>query len=231
MLLEVCTGGVEDSLKAYQFGADRLEINSGLELDGLTPSIAAIRQIVAGVGIPVICMIRPRPGGFVYSDSEFTCMLENARICMEEGCAGIATGILLENGDLDAERCDYLRKHIGDGQFVLHRAFDQSPDYLQSLLVAEKIGTTRILTSGRGETALKGRAVLKDLIDKSVTTEILPAVGIGASNVGELIRDTACTQVHAALSDSIDSSEIFGPYSALNVERLKLMRKTLDDIA
>lgn len=231
MILEVCTGGVEDSINAYKHGADRLEINVGLELDGLTPSLASIRQIIAGVDIPVICMIRPRPGGFVYSESEFLCMIENAKICMEEGCAGIATGILLPDGSLDVERCAYLREQIGSGEFVLHRAFDQNPEYIQALISAESIATSRILTSGRGETAMSGRAVLKDLIDKSVKTEILPAVGIRANNVEDLVRDTGCTQVHAALSDKIASSEVFGSYSKLNIDRLKVMRKTLDAIA
>lgn len=231
MLLEVCTGGVEDSINAFKYGADRLEINSGLEVDGLTPSLAAIRQIVASIEIPVIAMIRPRPGGFVYSDLEFETMLENARVCMEEGCAGIATGILLEDGTLDVLRCRQLREAIGSGEFVLHRAFDQSPDYLKALVLAESIGTTRILTSGRGENAIEGSAVLKDLIDKAVRTEILPGVGVRPGNVQELVNKTSCTQVHTAVSSKIETSKVFGHHAVVDVDKLKAMRKAIDAIS
>jgi len=231
MLLEVCTGGVEDSINAYKFGADRLEINSGLEVDGLTPSLAAMRQIVKSVQIPVIAMIRPRPGGFIYTDKEFETMLENARICMEEGCAGIATGILLEDGTLDVLRCRQLKEVIEEGELVLHRAFDQSTEYLQALILAESIGTTRILTSGRGNTAIEGSAVLKDLIEKSVNTEILPGVGVRPENVQKLVAETGCNQVHTAVSTSIESSKIFGQHSVVDVDKLKAMRKALDAIS
>ena len=55
-------------------GADRIELNSALFLGGLTPSIGTVQAVKNTLKIPVMCMVRPREGGFCYTDFDYeTC--------------------------------------------------------------------------------------------------------------------------------------------------------------
>ena len=71
ILFEVCCGCTEDAVQAERGGADRIELNSALFLGGLTPSIGALEAVKAQVKIPVMCMVRPREGGFCYTAFDY----------------------------------------------------------------------------------------------------------------------------------------------------------------
>jgi copper homeostasis protein len=74
VLLEVPVASVEDALAAQEGGADRLELNAALSLGGLTPSLGTLIEVKAAVALPVLVMIRPRPGGFAYGEADFKVM-------------------------------------------------------------------------------------------------------------------------------------------------------------
>ena len=57
-------------MAAQEGGADRVELNAALDLGGLTPSLGSLIEARAALTIPIIAMLRPRPGGFCYSPSE-----------------------------------------------------------------------------------------------------------------------------------------------------------------
>ena len=42
--VEICCGTIDDCLVANEFEVDRIELNSALELGGLTPSVATLRM-------------------------------------------------------------------------------------------------------------------------------------------------------------------------------------------
>ena len=79
IIVEVCAGSVEDCMIAYEAGADRIELNSGLFLGGLTPSYAQVKLAIEKVNIPIISMIRPRGGGFHYNSLELETMFMDAK--------------------------------------------------------------------------------------------------------------------------------------------------------
>jgi len=62
ILLEVCVASVEDAQTAAAGGADRIELNAALELAGLTPSAGVLREVRRAVSLPIVVMVRPRPG-------------------------------------------------------------------------------------------------------------------------------------------------------------------------
>lgn len=75
ILIEVCCGSVDDAVAAQAGGADRIELNSTLFLGGLTPSLGCFVETKKRLNIPVMVMIRPRSGGFCYTESEMATML------------------------------------------------------------------------------------------------------------------------------------------------------------
>src|SRR5215831_897443 len=101
ILLEVCCCSPDDCAAAEKGGADRIELTCALMLGGLTPSFGLLREARAATKLPIIAMVRPRPGGFCYSAAEFAVMLRDAEIALAEGAAGIAFGILTSAGSID----------------------------------------------------------------------------------------------------------------------------------
>ena len=97
--VEVCCESLSDAKTAEEIGADRIELNAGLRLGGLTPSNGLTRLVCKQVGLPVIAMIRPRESGFCYSDQEFETMLADSDSMIECGVSGIAFGILTADGN------------------------------------------------------------------------------------------------------------------------------------
>jgi copper homeostasis protein len=197
--LEVCITSAEDAIAAHQAGADRLELNVALSLDGLTPSPGMLRTVKQLAPLPIITMIRPRAGHFVPSDSDFRAMMIDIEWALIYQSSGITFGILTQDRQIDVARCRILQKLIGNHQSVFHRAFDLTDNPNVALEQLIDLGFTRVMTSGGRKTAIEGADSIRDLIERARDRiEILPAGGINPSNVVELVKRTGCTQVHGS---------------------------------
>jgi copper homeostasis protein len=200
VLLEVAVASVEDALTSQQAGADRLELNAALALGGLTPSLGTLIEVRAAVSLPVLVMVRPRPGGFVYGEADFKVMQRDVDLALKHGADGIVFGILTADGRVDADRCRCLVRQAGDRAAVFHRAFDVSPDPFAALEELIELGVRRVMTSGQEETAYNGAARIAELVERAAERiEILPASGINRFTVADVLARTGCTQVHASL--------------------------------
>ena len=101
ILLEVC---VEDAIglqAAINGGAGRIELCSALGLGGLTPSPGLMAE-AARSPIPVMAMIRPRAGGFVWSTEDLRQMKADIAAARTAGLAGVVLGASRPDGRLDA---------------------------------------------------------------------------------------------------------------------------------
>lgn len=200
-LVEVCTGSLSDSITAFKAGASRIELNSSLELGGLSASPGTLIAVIRSIQIPVIAMVRPRSGGFVYSEAEKKAMLLDAEFYLNHGAAGIAIGAFLPEGGIDTAFVRELRKLTGKNDLVFHRAFDLLPDLLRSSVILAELGVDRILTSGGCRTAWKGRHVIRELINcSSGHLEIMPGSGINSANADAVVKHTGCSQLHGSFS-------------------------------
>jgi copper homeostasis protein len=203
VLLEVCIASVDDAKVAEAGGADRLELNAALGLGGLTPSLGALIEARRAVRLPLIPMIRPRPGGFCYSSADFDVMRRDLDLVLEHGADGFAFGVLHESGEVDLERCRILIGQAAGREAVFHRAFDVVPDPFRALEQLIDLGVRRVMTSGQEETAYQGAALISRLVERAARRiEILPAGGISKFTLADVLERTGCNQVHASLRGS-----------------------------
>ena len=208
ILVEICCGSLEDALEAEQGGADRVELCSALFLGGLTPSMGTVIEAKARLKIPVMVMIRPRGGGFCYTEPEMAVMERDTVLAVEQGADGIVFGILNADGSIDEKRSRRLRKLIGDRQAVFHRAFDVTPDPFRALDQLVELGITRVLTSGQEDTVPEGLPLIKRLIEYAGDRiQVLPGGGIKLNSLCQVVEATGSNQVHlTAFKTQADTS-------------------------
>ncbi len=211
-LIELCTGSIEDVILAAELQIDRIELNSGMAVGGLTPPaglVAAARRTFRG---PIIAMVRPREGGFAYSDAECTQMLDDCEFLLASGVNGIAIGFLKPGGTVDINRCTQVRRLFPNAQFVFHKAFDATPDLSDASQQLIDAGFDRILTSGGRVLAVDGACTISALRTAFGSyIEYVVAGGVRAHNLAAIVLETGCDQIHTAartvvVDPSIDSN-------------------------
>jgi copper homeostasis protein len=218
VVIEVCCGSVDDAVEAERGGADRVEVNSAVFLGGLTPSMGSIIEAKKRLNIPLMVMIRPRAGGFCYTQNEMEVMLRDIKLAVEHYADGLVFGILTPDGSVDIERCKRIIELAQGRQTVFHRAFDVTPDPLKALDQLVGLGFSRILTSGQERTAPEGIELIKKLIVHAGNRiEILPGSGLRPHNVRAFVEQTKATQVHfSAFGRKFDSSMQHQPHITFN---------------
>jgi len=214
ILIEVCCGSVDDAVEAERGGADRAELNSAIFLGGLTPSLGSIIEAKKRLNIPVMVMIRPRAGGFCYTQVEMEVMQRDVKLAVKHGTDGLVFGILTPDGSVDTERCKRILELAQDCQTVFHRAFDVTDDPLKALDQIMDLGFTRVLTSGQQKTAPEGIELIRKLIiHAGDRIEILPGSGLRFHNILAFVEQTKTKQVHlSAFGQKLDSSMQHRPH-------------------
>lgn len=209
ILLEICCGSADDVIEAEKGGADRVELNSNLFQGGLTPTLGTLRTVKRHVHIPVMCMVRPRAGGFCYTDTEFEVAREDARLLLENGADGLVFGFLHADGTVDEERTRALVKICGDRPCVFHRALDVTPDWRRALDQLIGLGVTRVLTSGQESDVFFALDTIREMIDYAAgRIQILPGAGVTLRNAHRVVAATGCTQIHLARHKTLPDSSV-----------------------
>ncbi|CAE7168723.1 unnamed protein product [Rhizoctonia solani] len=193
VVLEVCVDSLESATAAVEGGAHRLEVCGNLPLfGGTTPSLGLVRLIQQHFpSTPLMVMIRPRVGDFVFSAEEFGTMLEDISVFRTLGLHGIVIGALLPDGSVDREGCGRLAAAASPMQVTFHRAFDLTADPNQALKdIAGIPGVTRILTSGHATPRVYEPESLEQLV-KLVASASAPRLSTSQQNKGpHIITDS-----------------------------------------
>lgn len=198
--IEVAAGSVSDALSASACGADRIEFCSRLSSGGVTPSESDVRRLLGEAGIPVVVLVRPRPGGFVYSPGEIATAVRSIRGYASLGVSGIATGALDGSSGIDEGALATLVEAAGGVPVVFHRAFDHVPDKTAALETLIDLGVSRVLTSGGPPSAVDGAGTIAALVEQArERIEILPGGGIGSKDAAALAGLTGW--IHGSFSD------------------------------
>lgn len=204
---EICIDSVESALIAAAGGAHRLELCDNLIAGGTTPSLGMLQQCKKAVDLPVMFMIRPRGGDFLYSDQEFEVMKQDILLAKEAGAEGVVFGILTAEGEVDKERNQLLLNLARPMKCTFHRAFDMAKDPKQALEALIEIGFDLLLTSGLEANVDLGTPLLIELVkqaDKRI--QIMAGAGVNSTNVEQLILTTGVNHIHASASHSLTSS-------------------------
>ena len=198
VLIEAAVESLDDALAAVAGGAHRLELCADLDAGGTTPGRALIAEVLANVRVPVLVMVRPRPGDFVYSRAELDRMRRAVALALVLGAEGIVTGALTAGGDVDAAA---MRKLIGAAHglpVTFHRAIDETRDKLEAIDVLRDLGVKRVLSSGSAPTALEGTVVLAAMVERAANgLTVVAGGGVRGHNVVDVVRRSGVREVHA----------------------------------
>lgn len=104
MIKEVCVENFTNVPLLISRGANRIELNNDLASGGTTPSFGVIKKTIQYAhehNVPVVVMIRPRGGNFVYNADELKIIADDIQMCSLLDADGVAFGCLTENNHLD----------------------------------------------------------------------------------------------------------------------------------
>lgn len=226
--LEVCCGSLTSVLHAAEGGAGRVELCSGLEEGGLTPSIGLIHAALQVEGVRKHVLIRPRGGDFLYSEAEQDVIVDDIFAARRAGADGVVVGALTAEGHVDEEACqrfldaakgeyvDFAEGDLDDAYLLppvsvtFHRAFDLCADPHAALETLVRLGFDRLLTSGQASTAEAGVPLLKALVEQAEgRIVIMPGCGVNADNAACILRETGAVEIHASARTSWPSKMQF----------------------
>lgn len=198
LILEACVETLEDALAAEQRGANRIELCSALDQDGLTPSQELTRLCIQHLTIPIRTMVRPRAGGFVYSETEIRQMEEEIEFFKQVGVESVVFGLLTKEDSIDIENTRRLAKLAYPLKVTFHKAIDYTTEILKSFCELNLIdGITSVLTSGGMDTAWNGRFLLKkmhNLPERRIS--IIAAGKVLPENRVRIAEFTGITELH-----------------------------------
>lgn len=199
ILLEVCVEDAAGLGAALRGGAGRIELCSALALGGLTPS-PGLMQAAQHAGRPVLAMIRPRAGDFIWSSEDLRQMRGDIAAARAAGLAGVVLGASRPDGRLDEWMLSTLADEARGMDLTLNRCFDLVPDKPAALETAVALGFSRILTSGGAATAAEGAETLALLMQQAGgRITILPGSGISPATLPALAH-LPLREVHASCS-------------------------------
>jgi copper homeostasis protein len=198
MIKEACVETFEEAVLAEKRGANRIELCPDLADDGLTPSSELMEKTCSALKIPVMVMIRPRAGNFVYSEEEIDQMKNEIGLAKKAGAAGVVFGLLTKENQIDGKNTKLLAEYAHPLPVTFHKAIDILEDTAEGAEILCKIpGIKRILTSGGKPTAMEGKdSIVKMMETAKDKITILVAGKVLDSNVEEIQKLTGAEEFH-----------------------------------
>ena len=223
--LELCAASMEALSLAKIHRFERIELCQNLEQGGLTPSAGLIHQAL-NLGLETHVLIRPRAGGFHYSQIEMEVIRQDIQFCQALGVNGVVVGLLKANFELDMHLLQELRQIAPQLDWTFHRAFDESVDWKRSLDVLIELGFKRVLTSGFASSVELGIPVLEQMCQYSDgRIEIMAGGGVNAGNIHKLAQLANLSAIHfsATQKELLDENSAFSE-TILRVNEARLQR-------
>ena len=198
IIKEACVEGYQEAMLAEKLGADRIELCSHLDKEGLTPERETILDVLSSISIPIKIMIRPRSGNFVYNKKEIYQMEEEISFCKTNGVKEVVFGVLDTHNRIDMDLVKRLSNISYPMRVTFHKAIDCSANIKEEFEQLIKCkAVTSVLTSGKGKFVLENRTLIKEIIqlykDK---INIILAGGITNDNLDKIHKTFHCIEYH-----------------------------------
>lgn len=225
MKFELCAASLEAIRLAKELNFDRIELCQNLEQGGITPYYGMIEYAIA-YGIETHVLIRPRPGGFNYSEDEVEVMLREIINCRDMGASGVVVGALTESGEIDKVALAEIMDKAKDMTVTFHRAFDDSFDWKKSMDILIDLKVDRILSSGMARNVEIGMPILEQMISYSNgRIEIMIGGGVNASNINKISKELCPDAIHfsGTVKYQQDEDSLFSE-SVLKVDKARVQR-------
>lgn len=204
LIKEFCAENFTNIPKAIASGANRIELCDNLAVGGTTVSKGVMMETAAYCsekGVPVMAIIRPRGGNFVYTDTEIKIMEQDIYEAKSQGIDGIVVGCLNESNQIDEEAMKILLDAADGMQVTFHMAFDAMNKDEQFVAIdwLASHGVDRILTHG-GPSNIeieKHLEYINDLISYANNRLIiLPGGGITFENADTVASFLNAKEIH-----------------------------------
>lgn len=204
MLKEVCVENFTVVPEAIQKGAGRIELCDNLAVGGTTVSLGVMEQTIRyckAFSVPVMVIIRPRGGNFVYGETEKDIMLRDIQLAQKAGADGMVIGALSTENELDKPFLQAALDQSGQMDATFHMAFDEmdAEQQFKAIDWLSEAGFKRILTHGGVKTVPIEQNLnrLKELVvfaDERII--IMPGGGVTADNVDKIQEKLNIEELH-----------------------------------
>ncbi|NAZ81118.1 copper homeostasis protein CutC [Kineococcus sp. R8] len=213
--VEVAVADLDGVRVARDAGASRVELSAGLDLGGLTPSLALVEAAVEASGpVGVHVLLRPRPGDFVHSADELALVLRDAELVLGAGADGVVVGPVRPDGTVDVPALQRIRALVGERDLTFHRAVDVADDVERAVADLLRCGVTRVLTSGAERSAHDGAARIRRTVEAAAgRLAVMAGGGVRAPALPALLAATGVHDVHLSARTPVAPDEGFGARS------------------
>lgn len=224
--LEVIVASVADARAAEAGGADRLELVSRLDLDGLTPPLALVRAVLEAVRLPVRVMLRDAPTLTVADAAALSRLCATAHALATLPIDGLVLGFV-RDGEVESEPLAAILAAAPGIPATFHRAFEMAADPVAALATLKRFPQIdRILTSGDGGLWPERAAALARLAALAAPEiTILVGGGLDEAALRPLRRHTALTEFHIGRAARLPARTD----GAVSAERVRTIRALLDE--
>jgi len=213
-VLEIICCSLPDALAARDGGADRIEICSRLDLQGLTPPLDLVEQIVREVAVPARVMIRVNQR-FTATDDELSVMERQVAALAPLPLNGLISGLHDHAGCLDFAAMDrVLHRAPAQWGWTLHRAFDFAVG-----VAAEKLAA--ITLHARADRILSANSWR---VTPPPGIQFVAGGGLDAANLRDYL-DSPCREFHFGRA----ARRTPDPQAPVEAARVRTLRKVLDE--
>ena len=221
MKLEVIVTTLKEAIDAEKAGADRVELITGVNEGGLTPSLALIEKVCDTLTIPVNIMVRPHAMSFCYDEFDKEVILRDVELISNTKANAIVFGALDSNNNIDIDLLQRVISKKGDKLLTFHRAFDKLENQKEGIDILSKYDVDMVLTSGGKDSAIDAVVQINKLAEHAKgKIKILAGSGIKATNIHRFLDVCGPDEVHAG-SGAKDNNSNYGNINYDKISTLK----------
>ncbi len=214
VLVELAVFNLASVAIAADCNVPRIELCSDYSVGGVTPAFSDFveaRKLFSG---KIFVMIRPRPGNFVYSDSEFELMLSEMEKFKSAGADGFVSGFLNDNSTVNIHQTNAFVNACAPLPVTFHRAIDECIDYNDAVESVVNCGVKRILSTGTAPSAFLGKQYLNE-VQKKYSNQLIVVAGgsVRSAGLSDFLNKSVISEVHSAAimqagSDMANANEL-----------------------